>query len=201
MADSKVEALTENTNPDYTDVLYAVHDPSGTPVARRVKNQNVGLIKRATVTLNNAQIKALPTTPIEIVAAPGANKLIVPLRAIIRAITATAYTNVAALAAFTVGLENPGGPGSLLPFVPFGNALVEGSDYLATLPPFVSAVNATWGGPVIDGGNTANSWFDVAANIFLQNFDNSFVDQGNFGGGGAGNSMTVDFHYAIRDYS
>lgn len=61
-----------------------------------------GGILQKTVTLNNDQIKALPSTPVEIVAAPGANKVIVLLGGV-------SYFN------FTVDYVNPnvGSPSEL----------------------------------------------------------------------------------------
>jgi hypothetical protein len=52
----------------------------------------------ATVTLTDAQIKALPTTPIQVVAAPGASKMIVVVSSM-WALDAThgAYTNLAGM--------------------------------------------------------------------------------------------------------
>lgn len=41
MADSKVADLTEDTGPLGTDLVYVVHDPSGTPADRKVKITNL----------------------------------------------------------------------------------------------------------------------------------------------------------------
>lgn len=52
-------------------------------------------IFQATITLNNAQIKTLPTVPVEILPAPGAGKVIMPLGMVFIADSrAGAYDNV-----------------------------------------------------------------------------------------------------------
>lgn len=52
------------------------------------------VLHQVTVTLTNAQIKALPTTAVEILAAPGANKLLVPQVALLHMKWAADYSNI-----------------------------------------------------------------------------------------------------------
>src|SRR3954471_2261010 len=51
------------------------------------------IVKQSIVTPTNAQIKALPTTPITLVAAQGANTLVLPKRTILVFKPGSAYTN------------------------------------------------------------------------------------------------------------
>lgn len=55
-------------------------------------------VQTLSIRLTNAEIKALPTTPIVILEDPGAGRLIVPLAAIERPEVSVAYTNVSTLA-------------------------------------------------------------------------------------------------------
>src|SRR5688572_11854111 len=66
-----------------------------------------GVLLLSTVELTNAQIKALPTTPVNIVDRPGAGKLIQPLQVIMWLNTAGgAYTNLATEAYLTPTYED-----------------------------------------------------------------------------------------------
>jgi len=50
--------------------------------------------------LTNAEVKALPTTAIEIIPAPGAGKIIVPMDVFIHGKTSVAYTNMDEIISF-----------------------------------------------------------------------------------------------------
>jgi hypothetical protein len=66
-----------------------------------------GITKGTTQILTDAQVKALPTTPIALVAAQGANTRIVPLMLdLVADFTHGAYTNVNADGVLYAGLEN-----------------------------------------------------------------------------------------------
>lgn len=52
------------------------------------------ILHQEPVLLNNTQIKALPTTRIEVVAAPGANKILLPLSAVLVLTAGTGYGNI-----------------------------------------------------------------------------------------------------------
>ena len=56
----------------------------------------------ATVTLTNAQVLALPTTAVQLVAAPGAGKLLVPIHATLHLTWVADYTNIDAAASVSV---------------------------------------------------------------------------------------------------
>ena len=44
MSDKKITELTEEESPTTDALVYVVDDPDGTPVDRKVKRQNIGII-------------------------------------------------------------------------------------------------------------------------------------------------------------
>ena len=110
------------------------------------------IILSATITLTNAQIKAIPVTPQLVIAAPGAGKMIFPLQAIFQNKFAVGYGNTSA---------GDFEPGDYSAWQEFG--LVYGPDQwdgLAVLNDFVNTIDII----EVDVANEQNNSF---ANFFV----------------------------------
>jgi len=169
--------------------------------ANFVTLEDLALIKHAQVTLTDAQVKALPTTPVTLIAAPGSGLTIVPLQGILRATcTAGAYTNINAticnLAVYWLGDFNawplagvvndssaspsPGKVTTLL-----GSA----SKHIAILPAYTDNYTNNWNLPPIIGDST---YENKAIAIAVDNNGSS-----NFTGGNSANTLRVDVIYLV----
>lgn len=132
-------------------------------------------VYRKTIELNDAQIKALPTTGIQIVAAPGVGKFIKIIGGVLRIVTTAPYDNITADETISI---RPGG-GHV--FTVQNNVLTEAdaiSDFLSTE---TSTTNFT------------SSIENEPLRIFAENTD------GNYTGGNAANTLTVTVIYAVCD--
>jgi len=151
-----------------------------------------GYLSRATVTLTDAQIKALPTTAVELVAAQGAAKLIVPLSAVVQFNYTDAYTNIAATAALFIQVGGNVGLATLDEAA--GNGVTSlfdsGEDYTAILPQkgFVSGTS-TYG--------TVRASLEVAEQNLSVKMTNAA--QGALTGGNAANTLRVSVYYVVVD--
>lgn len=139
------------------------------------------MLKSATVTLTDAQIKALPTTAIELVAAPGAGKMLIPMLVI------GVLDNVAG------GYGNFHSPNCLI-YVATGSAGISDS--------FLANEDTVWGTPegvqVLQFNLLAGS-FAVADVPQLENQPVKLTalnfGAGNLTGGNAANSLQVSVYY------
>lgn len=158
-------------------------------------------ILRAVVTVTNTQYKALPTTGIEIVAAPGVGFRIVLLQAYLLAdFAAGAYTGASAASSW-LNLQLGTG-GSVSSFIANDNAA---STVLAFLSTFNDGTKKTAVLlPQQDTSDTAEEWGILATPITNYTGDNmnlrikvtnSGVD---FGGGNAANTLRVTAYYTIE---
>jgi len=142
---------------------------------------NLGVLS-ATVTLTDAQIKALPTTPIEIVAAPGANKITLISSIILHLDWTADYTNIAGINVVgALSGTNNGYMGGLLESAgDVSGLLANGQDSFAFLFPVSNSY--------IDNGLINDAFY-------LKSLNNS----GNYTGGNAANTLKVTVYYIVVD--
>ena len=147
----------------------------------------------ATVTLTDAQIKTLPTTPFTLVAAPGANKVIVPVMVAIDFDGSHgAYTNIAAAANMQASWNGSGQATARLLETGLGQVsalIATGAKQRAFLPPIQVLFSSTLyaGNPQAVGGVDNVPLQLVVGNPAL----------GNFTGGNVGNSARVTVLYYV----
>ncbi len=163
-----------------------------------VSNQlanDVVTVHKASVLLTNDQVKALPSDPYEMIAAPGSGLAIVPIMALAHLHWVANYTNIAAGA--TMGFSNDNN-GQLLG-IAYQSAvqvshLLAGSQNNATLFPQFSYVNAD---PATTASDLTSAQIENANLTFY--LENSFL--GELTGGNAGNTLQVVVLYTIIDLS
>jgi hypothetical protein len=166
----------------------------------------------ATVPLTNAQIKALPGTDIQLVAAPGASKMILPLYAFLTADFAVAYSGIDASSEYpALWVAHARLPIFLAEFIndpdSFATPLTSLTDLLTGTNEFGAIL---WrmlplAQSYITGGAPSNAFVIAGgAGPGPSDLDNAPLKIGadnsiNFTGGDAANSMKVTVLYTVLD--
>jgi hypothetical protein len=159
-------------------------------------NAGGNVIKGSVVTLTNAQIKALPTTPITLVAAQGANTRVVPVLLDCQSdFSAAAYTNISADAYAWVkwsggsAASNYLANDSTIPLTLLDDFFGTATTQVLLLQPY------TYAEPVNQWGNLANI-YTWSVNEGLQ-LTMSNAAAGALTGGNAANTLRVTPYYVV----
>jgi len=151
----------------------------------------------ATVTLTDAQIKTLPTTPVILIVAPGIGKVISPFfYTIYSKCSAGAYTNIDA--AGFMEIDTDGGFLSLVAIDDVGSGvstlsnLLTGGDRILNL--LSQDVDFIQGIGVVANNQPASNFNNKAIRLNVNN-----GGSGNFTGGNAANTLKVTVNYVIVD--
>jgi hypothetical protein len=172
------------------------------PITADQLDSDVITIKRASVTLTNAQVKALPTTPIQIVAAPGVGMIVVPFYAWFAVNWTADYTNINALARIGVGYS--GALASVLAQFyettgDVSNLLADGASHSGFLSSNSTPFDTGNGVLALSGVGQFHDEpgvINTALEIFAAN-----PTAGNFTGGNASNTIKVTVLYTTIDVS
>jgi hypothetical protein len=165
---------------------WAVYDATG-----RVQQGASSLVQTATVTLTDAQIKALPTTPIQLVPGRGASALL-PISGCFRCAFAGGYTNLNAVASLLVSWNaNVGSVNTTFGRVAESNGSILSATTAGFFPFALGTANDGNGFNWPPGDGLAT--FDGTALVVAA--DNA--TSGDFTGGAAANTLTVTVYYTV----
>lgn len=158
------------------------------------------ILESSIVTLTDAQIKALPTTPVQIIPAPGVGKTIIPVSAILSFKRTGGYSTISptALLGFQWDVPNASRANQLIGIYEekggVSGFLSTGESVIATL-----GINAT---PV---GGTIELGVGTEVLVYPNEISNKALmlsaknDEENFSGGNAANVLTVTVFHTIID--
>lgn len=146
---------------------------------------------KETLTLTNAQIKALPTGAIDIVAAPGPGQMNQFILGIIEIDTqAGAYTNVNASAAIQFQLAPNGNATPITPLIPLDGYLDAAGTALNSV--LQDPTNTGFGNSFL--ADVGISFEDLSIGVWVAN-----GGDGNFTGGNEANTMKITVIYDVID--
>lgn len=150
-------------------------------------------LEKLTVELTDAQVKALPTTGIEIIPAPGAGKQVIVVGGGYFSKLTSGYTNISANS--TIFLDTNGQHNSTVIGDDAADSVTGVTTFLASGEHFVPiganhAIGTAFG---ITLGKAATTQANKAVNIKASN------SGGNFTGGNAANKVAITVYYDIVD--